>query len=109
MSLRKIVLITGANTGLGFETVKSLLASSTAYHILLAGRSIDKAKAAATALQSSENGTVSSLEALQIDVTDDDSILAAFKHVENSHGRLDVLINNAGDFPFVPFLLPPWL
>lgn len=50
---------------------------------------------AVASLQALDNvqGTV---EAIQIDVTDDDSILAAAKTVGEKHGRLDCLVNNAG-------------
>jgi NADP-dependent 3-hydroxy acid dehydrogenase YdfG len=51
MASDPVILITGANTGLGFETVKSLCQSPKAYTILLGGRSIDKANAAAKEAQ----------------------------------------------------------
>ena len=99
MSSNTIVLITGANTGLGFETVKSLCQSEVSYTILLAGRSLDKANAAAKTAQAEFPSSRSTIKTIQIDVEDDESINRAFEHVSSEYGRLDVLINNAGSLP----------
>ncbi|KAK1986107.1 short-chain dehydrogenase [Colletotrichum cereale] len=96
MSSKRILLITGANTGIGFETARALLGSERPYHILLGSRSIDKGAAAISNLESEFPSTTSSLELLQVDIVDDDSILKAFQSVKDKHGVLDVLVNNAG-------------
>ncbi|KZP07497.1 putative carbonyl reductase [Athelia psychrophila] len=94
MAEQIIVLITGGNTGVGFETAKNLLLSSAAYHVLIGSRDPAKGAAAAAALSSSSiKGTVTHI---RIDVTNDASIDAAALHVETTHGRLDILVNNAG-------------
>jgi NAD(P)-dependent dehydrogenase (short-subunit alcohol dehydrogenase family) len=86
----------GANQGIGFETAKNLLFSSAAYHILLGSRDASKGSDAVSTLKSlAIKGTVTSV---QIDVVDDASVDAAAKHVEDTYGRLDVLVNNAGIF-----------
>ena len=90
-----VVLITGANTGLGLATVKALSTGSKTYTILLGGRNLDKAKAAVEEVRPLISNK-SSIEAVQIDIEDDDSIAALAKTIEAKHGRLDVLINNAG-------------
>ncbi|KUJ20226.1 uncharacterized protein LY89DRAFT_695732 [Mollisia scopiformis] len=92
----KIILVTGANTGLGFETIKSLCQSSKSYTILLGGRSLEKANAAVKAAQTEFPGSPSVIEAVQIDIEDDDSIDRLFNQVLLQHGRIDILINNAG-------------
>jgi NAD(P)-dependent dehydrogenase (short-subunit alcohol dehydrogenase family) len=63
------------------------------HHVLVGARSPTKGEAAIKTLQSKNHpGTC---ELVQLDQTDDASIAAAAAHVEATHGRLDVLINNA--------------
>lgn len=91
-----IVLITGANTGLGYEIVRALCSSGQSYRILLGGRSLQRAEAAAKKALDEFPQTPSRIEAVQIDIEDDKSIEALVQQVESQHGRLDVLVNNAG-------------
>lgn len=95
MTSKTIVLITGGNTGIGYETVKALLSSERLYHILLGGRNIQKAQDAVK-LAISEVKSESTIEAIQVDVESDESISRAFEHVSSNHPRVDCLINNAG-------------
>jgi NAD(P)-dependent dehydrogenase (short-subunit alcohol dehydrogenase family) len=88
MSTSKIItLITGANKGIGKETARQLLAMG--HHVIVAARDEHKAKAAAAEL----GGHV---EAIVLDVNDAHSAGRAAMIVAEKHGRLDVLINNAG-------------
>ncbi|KAI9737872.1 MAG: hypothetical protein M1834_009242 [Cirrosporium novae-zelandiae] len=92
---QKVVLITGANQGVGYETAKALLLSpSHTYHVLLCSRNASNGLSAASTLTALPNktGTVSSL---QLDVTSTPSIAAAVLLVEKTYGRLDALVNNA--------------
>lgn len=91
-----IILITGANTGLGLETVKALLESPKCYTILLGSRSMDKADAAVQQLQAEFPNSATVVTPVQVDIEDDQSIEKAFDHVADQYGRVDVLINNAG-------------
>ncbi|KAF4633507.1 hypothetical protein G7Y89_g4612 [Cudoniella acicularis] len=96
MSSNPVILITGANTGLGFETVRSLCQSPKAYTIIIGGRSIDKANAAAKKAQTEFPESPSVLKTVQVDIEDDKSITQAFEYVSTEYGRVDVLVNNAG-------------
>ncbi|KAH7009914.1 hypothetical protein EDB80DRAFT_610523 [Ilyonectria destructans] len=93
---KEIVFITGANTGIGYEAVKSLLQSPKPYHILLGCRSLLKGHAAITKLAEETDNDHSTVEPVEIDISDDDSIQRAFEMVRDKFGRVDVLVNNAG-------------
>jgi len=82
--LAKIVLITGASSGIGEETVKRLM--SAGYTVYAGARRLDRMKSLADA----------GARLLALDVTDDGSMTAAVKTVMQEAGRIDVLINNAG-------------
>ncbi|KAG2421747.1 hypothetical protein HFD88_005723 [Aspergillus terreus] len=96
MAASKIVLVTGANTGLGLEIVKALCRSNTPYEILLAARSLSKGEAAVKSLKQEFPASSSSISALQLDISDDESITNAYRAISAKCDRLDVLINNAG-------------
>ncbi|OAP57073.1 hypothetical protein AYL99_09186 [Fonsecaea erecta] len=97
MAANIIVLITGANTGLGLATVKSLLQSADkTYTILLGGRSLEKATSAAQQVKEEFACSQSVVAPVQIDIEDDQSIKNLFESLEKDYGRLDVLVNNAG-------------
>ncbi|PYI03200.1 putative short-chain dehydrogenase [Aspergillus sclerotiicarbonarius CBS 121057] len=93
---KALVLITGANQGLGFAAATHL-ANTGRYHLLMAARSREKAEAAIQELQSkSSTVDTAAFTPLVLDVTDDDSIRAAAQEVTDRFGSLDILINNAG-------------
>lgn len=73
-----------ANSGIGFELAAQLLSDSSK-HVLLGSRSLEKGEAAVKELQSRHPAGV--VELIQVDVSDQDSIAAAAKHIENTHGR----------------------
>lgn len=89
-----IILITGANQGLGLEIVKKLAAENENYRILMAARSLDKVKKAASEVTQLAKHT--ELDIVQLDVTSDESISSAAQAVGARYGRIDCLVNNAG-------------
>ncbi|KAJ3575718.1 hypothetical protein NPX13_g3945 [Xylaria arbuscula] len=97
MSEKKVVLITGATNGIGYETAKAFLQSPNNYHIYLGSRSLQKGNTALETLQSECPSERNTVELLQIDLYSDESISKAFERVNIGQGRLDVLINNAAD------------
>jgi len=86
----KVALVTGATRGIGLETVRQLAGAGV--HVLLAGRNREKAVEAALKLQA--EGL--SVEAIALDVANDDSITQAAIDIARRHGKLDILVNNAG-------------
>lgn len=96
MADKHIILITGANTGLGLEVVKALYKSDVPYEIILGSRSVEKANEAITTVKQESPTSKSNLSSVQVDVSSDDSIRKAFEHVKSQHGRVDTLLNNAG-------------
>jgi NAD(P)-dependent dehydrogenase (short-subunit alcohol dehydrogenase family) len=82
-----IALVTGANKGLGLTTARRL--AELGWTVLLASRDPERGAAAAASL-------TGDVVPLTLDVTDDGSVAAAAEEVAARHGRLDVLVNNAG-------------
>lgn len=81
-----------ANSGIGFELAAQLLQKGT-YHVLVGSRSTEKGTTALKDLQSRNYpGTA---EFVPLDVTNDDTINAAASNLEKTHGKLDILVNNA--------------
>lgn len=88
-----IVLITGANKGIGFETARQL--AGRGYHIVMAARNAEAGRSAAEKI-SEAGGSASFLE---INVADSESVAKAADEFGRQFRQLDVLINNAGIFP----------
>ncbi|KAI0403076.1 putative short chain dehydrogenase/reductase [Xylaria palmicola] len=94
---KTIILVTGASGGIGLETVLALAQASPDYVILLGSRSVEKGNKAHETLKTTNGETLKgTISVLQLNVTDQKSIVAAKEQVESEYGRLDVLINNAG-------------
>lgn len=94
--MNTIALITGANKGLGFEVARQL--AQQGIHVLIGARDAEKGNAAVQSLQTEGF----SAEFLLLDVTREASVQAAAQAVMNQHGKLDILINNAGINPEYP-------
>jgi NAD(P)-dependent dehydrogenase (short-subunit alcohol dehydrogenase family) len=88
----RVAVITGANTGLGFETAAALAEHGA--HVVLAVRNLDKGKDAATLI--SRRSPNASVALQELDLTSLDSIRTAADQLRSDHERIDLLINNAG-------------
>jgi protochlorophyllide reductase len=93
----RLALITGANSGLGLESARALLARGAT--VLLACRSLERAEAARQDLLAgpgSGERDSGRIELLELDLADLDSVVRAAATVAERYGRLDLLLNNAG-------------
>jgi NAD(P)-dependent dehydrogenase (short-subunit alcohol dehydrogenase family) len=88
----RLAVVTGANTGLGFETAQVLAARGAS--VVLAVRDVEKGKRAAARIAGSAPGANVMVQPL--DLTSLDSIRAAADELRDKHPRIDLLINNAG-------------
>jgi NAD(P)-dependent dehydrogenase (short-subunit alcohol dehydrogenase family) len=80
-----VTLVTGANKGIGRETARRLIKEG--HTVYIGARSIERGEAAAAELGA---------RFVQLDVTDDASVDAAMRTIDEREGHLDVLVNNAG-------------
>jgi len=93
---KKVILITGASSGIGAAIARELGASGA--RLLLGARRVDRLETLAAEIRAA-GGTV---EVQQLDVTDR-AALSGFAQVAlDQWGRIDVLINNAGIMPLSP-------
>jgi NAD(P)-dependent dehydrogenase (short-subunit alcohol dehydrogenase family) len=94
---KKVAIVTGSSSGIGFET--SLLLARNDFYTYVTMRNIDKFKAITNLKQKEKL----SLEVLQLDVTSDESVKEAIQKITNEQERIDVLVNNAGYALVGPF------
>jgi NAD(P)-dependent dehydrogenase (short-subunit alcohol dehydrogenase family) len=87
----KTVLITGANKSIGYETARQLLQQG--YYVYIGSRNLEKGLLAVKQLHAEG---LTNVEAVQLDVTDDESVKNARILIGKKTEVLDVLINNAG-------------
>jgi NADP-dependent 3-hydroxy acid dehydrogenase YdfG len=90
----KVVVITGASSGLGEATVRHLAAQGA--RLVLGARRIDRLQALAEELKLGAGAAVAT------DVTDAAQVKALVDGAVAAHGRIDVILNNAGLMPHSP-------
>ena len=88
----RTAVITGANTGLGYETAAALAAKGA--QVVLAVRNLDKGKDAADRIEAASPGAGVALQ--ELDLTSLDSVRAAADQLKSTYDSIDLLINNAG-------------
>ncbi|WP_420589113.1 SDR family oxidoreductase [Bacterioplanoides sp.] len=95
----RVALVTGASRGIG-ESIAKLLASAGA-HVIVSSRKIDGCQRVADEI--TEAG--GSAEALACHIGEMEQIEACFKTIEEQHGKLDILVNNAAANPYFGHVL----
>ena len=88
----RLAVVTGANTGLGFETARVLAARGAS--VVLAVRDTEKGKAAAARIAGTAPGATVTVQPL--DLASLESVRAAAAELRSRHPRIDLLVNNAG-------------
>ncbi|WP_261511923.1 SDR family NAD(P)-dependent oxidoreductase [Chryseobacterium paludis] len=83
---QKVALVSGANTGIGFQIAKAL--TNNGYAVYVGSRNLQKGMTAVAEIGGQA-------KAIQLDITDSNSINAAVKIIENEFGYLTLLVNNA--------------
>jgi len=84
---KKVALVTGANTGVGFQIAKALVENN--YTVFVGARKLENGRNAASQL--GENAI-----AIELDVTKQNTISAAVEQIQQRFGKLTLLVNNAG-------------
>ncbi|GGK69454.1 oxidoreductase [Sphaerisporangium melleum] len=86
----KIVLITGASSGIGAATARRLAADG--HHVVLGARRVDRLKTLADEIHAAGG----SADHQELDVTSLESVRAFVEAAHQRHDRIDVMVNNAG-------------
>jgi NAD(P)-dependent dehydrogenase (short-subunit alcohol dehydrogenase family) len=87
---KRVALVTGGNRGIGYAISRSL--AQRGITVILGARDPNKGANACSRLQGEDLDANFEL----LDVTDEDSLKTAVKHIQAQYGRLDILVNNAG-------------
>ena len=90
----KVVVITGASSGLGEATARALAKNGA--KLVLGARRMDRLKALSSELSLGDKAAV------QTDVSDYAQVKHLVDHAVKTHGRIDVILNNAGLMPLSP-------
>lgn len=94
----KVAIVTGANSGIGYETVKALAAKGAT--VIMACRNLEKAHAAADKIKRDVPGA--KLDIIQLDLADLAAVREFAAQFQAGYDQLNLLINNAG-IMFPPF------
>jgi NADP-dependent 3-hydroxy acid dehydrogenase YdfG len=90
LSAKKVIWITGASSGIGLACARAL--AGAGHHVVMSARG----EAALNQACATVRGKTRSASAVAMDVTDQKAVAAAAAKIELEHGRIDVLVANAG-------------
>jgi 3-oxoacyl-[acyl-carrier protein] reductase len=90
MTDQRVAFVTGGSRGIGAAIVQRL--AKDGFHVVAVARTLDKLESVCNQIKS-EGG---SAEPMVVDIADSKALAAAVEKVADTHGRLDVLVNNAG-------------
>lgn len=93
---KHIALVTGANTGIGYETAYSLAKHGCT--VILACRNLTAAEEAIERMKNEKPAAAEKCEAVHLDLCSLNSVLQAANYVRSKYAKLDILILNAGVF-----------
>jgi NAD(P)-dependent dehydrogenase (short-subunit alcohol dehydrogenase family) len=93
----KFALVTGANKSIGFEVAQQL--AQKGIYVYLGSRNLENGVEAVAKLKAKE---LNNVEVIQLDITDDESVIKARKEIGKKTKVLDILINNAGIYGGYP-------
>jgi len=93
----KTALVTGANKSIGYEVARQL--AQKGIYVYLGSRNLENGIEAVNKLRAEE---INNIEAIQLDITDDESVKKANEVLSNKIKSLDILINNAGIYGGYP-------
>ncbi|NKJ23104.1 SDR family oxidoreductase [Dyella sp. SG609] len=99
--MQQIILITGASSGFGALAARAMArAGHTVYASMRDTQGRNAAQVEAVKTYAKEHGV--DLRTVELDVQSQDSADAAIAHIVTAHGRLDVVVHNAGHMVFGP-------
>ncbi|MFD5258697.1 SDR family oxidoreductase [Streptomyces bobili] len=90
---RKVVLVTGASSGIGEATARLL--AERGHHVVLGARRTERLTEIAEKIRAAGG----SVQCHPLDVTDAEQVRAFVEAAHSRHGRVDVMVNNAGVMP----------
>src|SRR5712671_6222636 len=94
MAIQKIAIVTGSSSGFGLLTVVEL--ARAGFFVVATMRQPERRTRLDTALVSAGGNLSANVEVRQLDVTDFERIPSVIAEIAREHGRIDVLVNNAG-------------
>jgi len=99
----RVVCVTGGSEGIGLACAQSFFLEGA--HVIICGRRLEKLQSAVTAIREGSGllDHSGSIHYVQADVTKLPDIVTLIAYINEHHGKLDVLVNNAGTGIYKPF------